>query len=105
MYPESIALQQRKVLVIRWSDGQQMQYPAGLLRRECPCAHCLEKREPTPGQLPILQPEETVQVEITGVQPVGNYAYNIQFSDGHTTGIYTLEYLRRLGGREEAGQG
>ncbi len=102
MYPESIALQQRRLLVIRWSDGQEMRYPAGLLRRECPCAHCLEKREPPPGQLPILQPEEAGPVEISSVQPVGNYAYNIQFSDGHTTGIYTLEYLRRLGSQGES---
>jgi DUF971 family protein len=34
---------------------------------------------------------------ITGMQPVGQYAYKIVFSDGHDSGIYTLEYLRELG--------
>ncbi len=100
MRPESISLKQRRELVIRWSDGQEMCYPAGLLRRECPCAHCLERKQAPAEPLPVLQPQEAGPVEITGVQPVGNYAYNICFSDGHTTGIYTLEYLRRLGRQE-----
>ena len=36
-------------------------------------------------------------VRIMGMKPVGNYAYGIEFSDGHDTGIYTFEYLRELG--------
>ena len=36
-------------------------------------------------------------VEVVDVSPVGNYAYSIAFSDGHDTGIYTLEFLRELG--------
>jgi DUF971 family protein len=47
--------------------------------------------------LTILSPAETQPLRIAAMQPVGNYAYSIDFSDGHDTGIYTLELLRRLG--------
>ena len=46
--------------------------------------------------LPILAPEEARPLEITGMRPVGNYAYNIAFSDGHDSGIFTFEMLRGL---------
>ena len=46
----------------------------------------------------MLQPTDVVTLAVTGMQPVGQYAYSIEFSDGHSSGIYTLEYLRELGG-------
>ena len=42
-------------------------------------------------------PENSAAVTIAQVHPVGNYAYNIQFSDGHATGIFSLEMLLELG--------
>jgi DUF971 family protein len=45
----------------------------------------------------ILKAEEARPLSIQGMEPVGNYAYSIAFSDGHDTGIYTLELLRTLG--------
>ncbi len=103
-YPVAIALENPQVLVIRWSDGQQMRYSAQVLRSRCPCAHCLQRQaEASQELLPVLQPHETGPVHITEVRPVGNYAYNICFSDQHTTGIYTLEYLRRLGQEGDRG--
>lgn len=88
-------------LLITWSDGQRRQYETRELRDRCPCATCREKqehgaREPAP-LLPILTAAETQPLKITGMKPVGNYAYSIDFSDGHNTGIYTLEFLRELG--------
>ena len=50
-----------------------------------------------PNLLPVLRPEETQPLRIVNMRPVGNYAYCISFSDGHDTGIYTLEFLRQLG--------
>jgi DUF971 family protein len=47
--------------------------------------------------LPILSPAETAPLRIVGMNPVGRYAYGIDFSDGHNTGIYTLESLREMG--------
>jgi DUF971 family protein len=48
-------------------------------------------------QLPIISAAEAQPLRITGMKPVGNYAYSIDFSDGHNTGIYTLESLREMG--------
>jgi len=84
---------------IDWSDGATARYTAKMLRDACPCATCREKRsapQPAP-MLQVLRPEELVPLTVTGMQPVGQYAYSIGFSDGHDTGIYTLEYLRELG--------
>jgi DUF971 family protein len=46
--------------------------------------------------LQVLKPEEIAPLSITGMSPVGQYAYKIAFSDGHDSGIYTLDYLREL---------
>lgn len=48
------------------------------------------------SSLPILSAAQVQPLTITGMVPVGNYAYHIQFSDGHDTGIYPLEFLRSL---------
>jgi len=47
--------------------------------------------------LPIIDLTAAQPLKITSLRPVGHYAYAISFSDGHNTGIYTLEHLRRLG--------
>jgi DUF971 family protein len=85
---------------IAWSDGVTSVYAPQLLRDACPCATCREKRvEPTrPNPLAVLAPEELAPLAISGMKPVGQYAYSIEFSDGHSSGIYTLDYLRELGG-------
>jgi DUF971 family protein len=87
-------------LLIVWNDGQRRAYWVRELRESCPCATCREKRsqESNPAPLlPILRDSELRPLSILGMKPVGNYAYAIQFSDGHDTGIYTFELLRRLG--------
>jgi DUF971 family protein len=42
-------------------------------------------------------PDELAALTLTGMKPVGNYAYSVSFSDGHDTGIYTFELLHELG--------
>ena len=54
-----------------------------------------------PGFLPVISHAETLPLKAIGMRPVGNYAYAVQFSDGHSTGIYSLDFLRQLG--EEQG--
>lgn len=102
--PVELKLITADTLEIAWSDGQVRHYGVRDLREHCPCALCIEKRnsaEPAP-LLPVLKKEETQPLRITRMQPQGNYAYGIDFSDGHNTGLYTLETLRRLGtGTEE----
>jgi DUF971 family protein len=90
-------------LRIEWSDGQKREIGFRELRDACPCATCREKRaapaQPSGGlgSLPVLSMAEARPLAIDGMRPVGNYAYSIAFSDGHDTGIFTLELLRSLG--------
>lgn len=87
-------------LAIEWSDGRVDRVPWRTLRDRCPCATCrVERAEPpkAPAAFTILKPEETVPVRATGMSPIGNYAYQIEFSDGHKAGIYSVELLRTIG--------
>jgi len=97
--PTDLKLAEDGALEILWSDGVRHRYGVKELREACPCATCREKRaEPRKKTLlPVLAPEEARPLAITGMKPVGNYAYNVAFSDGHDTGIFTLELLRQLG--------
>ena len=52
---------------------------------------------PQPGMLPVLSMEQTKPLQITQMKPVGTYAYGIAFSDGHDSGIYTLQQLYETG--------
>jgi DUF971 family protein len=78
---------------IVWSDGHESSYPSWYLRENCPCASCVEEltgiRKIVPGSIPS-------GLERHNVGPVGNYALQFGWSDGHDTGIYTFEYLRKL---------
>ena len=78
---------------IRWRSGEEAVYPARFLRGKCPCATCVDeltgKRIVTESVLPIL-------VYPTKIEPVGRYAIQIFWSDGHSTGIYTWERLYEL---------
>jgi DUF971 family protein len=98
--PTKLELTPSARLRITWSDSQVREYSFRELRDKCPCATCREKRNAPPQsplQLPILSAAEAQPLRITGMKPVGNYAYSIDFSDGHNTGIYTLESLRAMG--------
>ena len=98
-WPTQLKLLPDSQLQIMWSDGQERRYRFRELRDRCPCATCREKRsQPRPATLlPILTESEAQPLRILGMKPVGNYAYSIEFSDGHDTGIYSLELLRELG--------
>lgn len=101
--PTKLELADERHLVITWSDGQRRRYSFRELRDACPCATCREKRNappPSPMILPIVSDAEARPLKITGMKPVGNYAYGIAFSDDHDTGIYTLDSLRELGRQE-----
>jgi DUF971 family protein len=108
LLPTKLSRPEPNVLLITWSDGEVRRYTARELRDRCPCATCREKRtaplaaRPGGGLLTVLSPQEARPLTIDGMQPVGSYAYAIQFSDGHNTGIYTLEHLRQLGHADPA---
>ncbi len=97
--PTQLALAGPEGLQITWSDGQVRHYTFRELRDACPCATCREKRsQPAPATLlPVLSAAEAQPLKLKAMEPVGQYAYGIVFSDGHDTGIYTFELLRQLG--------
>ncbi|MEO8271398.1 MAG: DUF971 domain-containing protein [Aureliella sp.] len=103
LLPTSITRDGPSVIVIQWSDDLNCRYTASELRKRCPCATCREKHTPAaatkgrPLGLPVLSMAEAQPLSIEGMRPVGNYAYNIAFSDGHDSGIFTFEFLRELG--------
>ncbi len=78
---------------ITWSDGHFASYPSWYLREICTCASCVEEFT---GVRKIVHGDIPSTVERVSVAPVGNYALNFGFSDGHKSGIYTFEYLREL---------
>ncbi len=101
LVPVSLKKTEDARLQIEWSDGAVHSIRFFHLRRGCPCATCTEKHgprpAPPPGSLPVLTPAQARPLDILSMQPAGNYAYRIQFSDGHNSGVYTLELLRQLG--------
>ena len=98
MHPVDLKRTDDRHIEIQWSDGVQQRIAYRLLRDRCPCASCRrpEDKEETNSGLRVLSAAETQPLEIVAMHPVGNYAYNIQFSDGHNTGIFTFDLLRRL---------
>ncbi|MDC0935372.1 DUF971 domain-containing protein [Pirellulales bacterium] len=98
--PTELKLLDPEHLQITWNDGQVRRYEVAELRRACPCATCLEKHgapKPPPTELPVITTAETEPLRIDGMTPTGRYAYSIKFSDGHDTGLFTLDRLRKLG--------
>lgn len=89
-------------LLIAWSDGLEQRLPVNRLQQMCPCATCRERRGGEPGALAvaplaILPMADAPPLQITRMEPVGNYAYSIDYNRGCSKGIYTFEYLRSLG--------
>ncbi|MBA3597216.1 MAG: DUF971 domain-containing protein [Methylibium sp.] len=88
--------QQSRVLEIAFSDGAQFKLPFELLRVYSPSA---EVQGHGPGQ-EVLQTGKR-EVEIVALEPVGNYAVQPTFSDGHSSGLYAWDYLYHLGSRQD----
>jgi DUF971 family protein len=96
--PTEIKLHQKsQVLEITFADGKCFRLPSEFLRVYSPSA---EVRGHGPGQ-EVLQPGKK-DVQIVAVEPVGQYAVQLRFSDGHDTGIYSWELLYDYGVRQEA---
>ena len=95
--PTNIVLHQKsRVLEVAFSDGANFRLPYEYLRVYSPSA---EVRGHGPGQ-EVLQAGKR-SVEIRSLEPVGSYAVQPTFSDGHSTGIYSWEYLYELGRDQE----
>ena len=83
-------------MAFAWSDGVESYLPLDLIRRACPCASCGGEPDVLGN---VLQPEVTYQADsfvLLRHQNVGGYGWQPTWADGHTTGIYSYAYLRRL---------
>jgi DUF971 family protein len=83
-------------LLIVWNDGVRGRLSWNQLRAACPCASCREERDQPPDPFRVLKPGELGPIRPVSMPRMGHYAYKIVWSDGHDTGIYTLEQLRSL---------
>lgn len=84
-------------LTVYWSDGHVSSYNTGYLRDHCPCAWCKVERKKDPSQRDLLQQRPTeAALASPQVQVVGRYAARILWGDGHSTGIYSFDYLREI---------
>ncbi len=95
--PQSITVHsQSRVLEVSFSDGSEFRIPFELMRVYSPSA---DVQGHGPGQ-EVLQTGKRL-VEVTVLEPVGNYAVQPTFSDGHDTGIFSWDYLYFLGSQQE----
>jgi DUF971 family protein len=88
--------QQSRVLEVGFDDGKTFRIPFELMRVYSPSA---EVQGHGPGQ-EVLQTGKR-DVTIAGIEPVGHYAIQPTFSDGHDTGIFSWQYLYRLGAQQD----
>jgi len=82
-------------ITIEWTDGHQSAYPYRYLRGRCPCATCSEMGPPSsPAASPFpmlgVKPLKPERAEL-----VGRYALQIFWNDGHSSGIYSFDFLRQ----------
>ncbi len=105
MKPTQLKRSKTGTLDIIWDDAKECSIPLTFLRDQCPCAMCsgeslfLDKHYAPPPQAHLPG-----RYELKGLNAVGTYAVGAQWGDGHNTGIYTWEYLRRLCDAVESAQ-
>lgn len=92
-------------LAIKWEDNSESFISLEQLRRACPCAGCK-------GEMDVMgnvykEPETPLSpasFELRQLNPVGGYAIQPVWNDGHSTGIYSFDYLRLVAGKSAAGE-
>jgi len=92
--PTRIAQRGPRELEIHWGDGGESVYDVRGLRLACGCAHCVDEWTGEGRLDPASVPEDVRPLRI---EPVGRYAIQVHWSDGHDTGIYPFRRLRELG--------
>lgn len=80
-----------RVTEIDWADGHKGTYPHEILRGYCPCAGCQGHE----GSIKFQNPS-SIQLELDKIDPVGNYALQLTWFDGHGSGLYSYKFLRAL---------
>ena len=93
--PSNIDVSLSSGVRIDWADGHHSGFALDYLREKCPCAAC------TTGKHKHASPAAPFQMyrkalKLDGVEPVGRYALQFKWNDGHSSGIYSFEHLREI---------
>jgi DUF971 family protein len=103
--PEHIAISKSTGIKIDWRDGHHSDYSLAYLRDECPCATCSGSHGTAPQRTDYrkqeLFPMYKPTLKMNSVEEVGQYAIRIFWNDGHSSGIHSFDYLRRICGCAE----
>lgn len=91
--PTKIIEESDSELTIEWSDGDPTTFTAAQLRRACPCAGCIDEWT---GEKRLDEASVPDDLSFKHTSIVGRYALNFHFSDGHDTGIFSFDLLRKL---------
>jgi DUF971 family protein len=91
--PSKIEQRNARTLAILWSDGVESLFDVRALRLACGCANCVDEWS---GEALLAAEGVPIDVAPIGIESVGRYAIQINWSDGHNTGIYPFERLRKL---------
>ncbi len=91
--PTQIIEESDSSVSIMWSDDTSTNYTAPQLRRSCPCATCVNEWT---GEKILKDDQIAEDLSFSHISIVGRYALNFHFSDGHNTGIFSFDYLRKL---------
>ena len=91
--PTNLAAFPNGELGVVWDDGHQSYYPGHRLRCSCVCASCVDE---TSGAKVLVDDRVPADVHPVELHPVGRYGVAIRWSDGHETGIYDFNRLRRM---------
>lgn len=83
-------------VAIRWDDGRESYFNGEALRAASPSAANIGERDILGNQYGGGGPKRFPGVVVTGWERVGNYALRFEFSDGHASGLYSFDYLRKL---------
>ena len=93
--PKKVDISLSRGVEIAWDDGHASQYALDYLRRRCPCATCraAPQADAEPASpFPMYKPA----ARLTNVETVGRYAVRLFWADGHSTGLYSFDYLREI---------
>ncbi|HVT92729.1 MAG TPA: DUF971 domain-containing protein [Bryobacteraceae bacterium] len=100
--PEHIAISKSKGIKIDWIDGHHSDYSTAYLRDECPCAACTGAHGTEPQKTSHSSPKQELlpmykpRIAMTHIEEAGHYALHIYWNDGHNSGIYSFDHLRRI---------
>ncbi len=97
MQPTQFKKSNEEEIYIKWDDGREFVVTMKLLRDKCPCASCAGEtvlwHEYKPSPLQILMPGK---YNLKDAEVVGGYAIALTWVDGHSTGIYAFDHLRKI---------